>query len=92
MVLCLAEEKVEKTDDQPSSAYASVLGNLDWRVELDENIKPDVEKYNGSLSIMAAKLSYENESFIKNVVKNHWKGVKMKEFLKVGVNFKIFKD
>ncbi|PON94204.1 Fungal lipase-like domain containing protein [Trema orientale] len=57
--------------DEASSA--SIVGNLDWRVELDKNIKPQDEKYNGSLSIMASKLSYENQQFIQNVVQNHWK-------------------
>ena len=57
--------------DQSSSA--SILGNLDPRMELDRNINPDNEKYFGSISIMASKLSYENEDFIKNIVHNHWK-------------------
>lgn len=58
--------------DQVSSA--SILGNLDSRLDLDKSIKADDdEKYKGSLSIMAAKLSYENKDFIQNVVQNHWK-------------------
>lgn len=64
------EEVISQTDP---STYASVVGNLDRRVELDENIKADDNNYNASLSIMAAKLSYENQSFIHNVVLNHWK-------------------
>ncbi|EXC32848.1 hypothetical protein L484_009548 [Morus notabilis] len=57
--------------DQSSSA--SILGHLDWRVELDKNIEPNDEKYKGSLSMMAAKLAYENEYFITRIVQNHWK-------------------
>ncbi|KAF3446647.1 hypothetical protein FNV43_RR11827 [Rhamnella rubrinervis] len=63
-------EEVRETDP---STYASVVGNLDTRTELDEKIKADDNNYKASLSIMAAKLSYENQSFIHNVVLNHWK-------------------
>ncbi|KAL5558836.1 hypothetical protein UlMin_035047 [Ulmus minor] len=55
------------------SSSLSVLGCLDVRVDLDNNIKPGNKKYRASLSIMAAKLSYENDEFIQNVVQNHWK-------------------
>ncbi|KAM0968397.1 hypothetical protein ACFX2A_017053 [Malus domestica] len=56
-----------------SSSTRSVLGFLDTRIELDDNIKPDDTRYNGSLSMMAAKLSYENEEFVEKVVSEYWK-------------------
>ncbi|KAH9758213.1 Lipase 3 domain-containing protein [Citrus sinensis] len=43
------------------------------RVDLDRSIQPNDRRYYPSLSLMAAKLSYENEAFINNVVKDHWK-------------------
>lgn len=49
------------------------MGNLDRRIDLDEKIKANDNKYKGSLSVMASKLSYENGNFIENVVRNHWK-------------------
>lgn len=58
---------------EPSSAtFLSVVGNLDSRVELDKSIKQVDPKYKGMLSMMASKLSYENEQFIKSAVTNHW--------------------
>ncbi|XP_057423730.1 triacylglycerol lipase OBL1 [Lotus japonicus] len=58
---------------EPSSAtFLSVVGNLDSRVELDKSIKQVDLKYKGMLSMMASKLSYENEQFIKSAVTNHW--------------------
>lgn len=60
--------------DVRCSEYASLIGNIDTRIELDNNIKPDDDKrYKSSLAVMAAKLSYENQAFVKNVVLNHWK-------------------
>ncbi|XVE83891.1 hypothetical protein DITRI_Ditri16bG0124700 [Diplodiscus trichospermus] len=58
----------------PSSAtFTSVIGNIDTRVELDKSIKPGDKKYKASLSIMAAKISYENEVFIKTKIIEQWK-------------------
>lgn len=56
-----------------NSSYVSIVGNLDPRMDLDKNIKPQDENYLASISIMAAKLSYENQYFIKNVVLGSWK-------------------
>ena len=56
-----------------STAFTSVLGNLDTRVDLDKSIKNDDSRYSISLSMMAAKLSYENENFVQSVVTDHWK-------------------
>lgn len=59
--------------DKSSAEFTSVLGNLDTRVDLDRSIKNDDRRYSLSLSIMAAKLSYENEDFVQSVVRYHWK-------------------
>lgn len=59
--------------DKSSAEFTSVLGNLDTRVDLDRSIKNDGRRYTLSLSIMAAKLSYENEDFVQSVVRDHWK-------------------
>lgn len=55
-----------------SSAYRSCIGQMDTREELDARIQPSDGKYHAALSIMAAKLAYENESCIQNIVTNHW--------------------
>ncbi|KAJ9674389.1 hypothetical protein PVL29_023755 [Vitis rotundifolia] len=59
--------------DKSSAEFTSVVGNLDTRVDLDRSIKNDGLRYSLSLSIMAAKLSYENEDFVQSVVRDHWK-------------------
>ncbi|KAF9599982.1 hypothetical protein IFM89_002017 [Coptis chinensis] len=58
-----------------SATFTSTLGNVDKRVELDESINCGDSRYYGALSIMAAKLSYENEAFIQNAVTNQWKAL-----------------
>ncbi|CAK7347532.1 unnamed protein product [Dovyalis caffra] len=58
--------------DESSAEFRSVIGHVDWRLELDRSSRPGQIKYNASLSLMAAKLSYENKAFIEAVVKNHW--------------------
>ncbi|KAK9270851.1 hypothetical protein L1049_026437 [Liquidambar formosana] len=55
-----------------SATFTSVVGNVDKRVELDRSIKHGSSQYNTALSIMAAKLSYENEAFIQTIVRDHW--------------------
>ncbi|XP_062024131.1 triacylglycerol lipase OBL1-like [Rosa rugosa] len=62
--------KVVKPDSLSST---SVLGNLDRRIELDKSIKPEDTRYKAALSIMAAKLSYENKDLVQSVVNHHWK-------------------
>ncbi|EXC32850.1 hypothetical protein L484_009550 [Morus notabilis] len=52
---------------------ASVIGNLDTRVDLDKNITTDDDKYLGALTMMAAKLAYESAAYVTNVVQFHWK-------------------
>ncbi|KAK7383142.1 hypothetical protein VNO78_28813 [Psophocarpus tetragonolobus] len=60
------------TPEKSSAAFLSVAGQLDTRVDLDKNITKKDAKYKASLSMMASKLSYENEQFVSNVVRNHW--------------------
>ncbi|KAK6245231.1 hypothetical protein SCA6_008321 [Theobroma cacao] len=59
--------------DKSSETFTSVLANVDSRFELDSSIEPDDRKYKASLSMMASKLSYENEAFIKTKITQHWK-------------------
>lgn len=58
--------------NRSSAKFTSVVANLDQRVELDKKISYGNRKYNASLSIMASKLSYENEAFVKTIIKDHW--------------------
>lgn len=64
--------------DSPS--FASVVGYLDPRVDLDSRLKHGDARYNAYLSMMAAKLSYENDSFVETTVRDRWK----MEFLQCG--------
>lgn len=59
--------------DKSSDTFMSVVGNLDKRVELDKTITNGDTRYCASLSIMAAKLSYENENYVQNVIRDIWK-------------------
>ncbi|KAL9683401.1 hypothetical protein QQ045_015223 [Rhodiola kirilowii] len=56
-----------------SPNYTSLIGNLDPRRDLDSKIRPGDHGYNSELSIMAAKVAYENESYIEETVTQHWK-------------------
>ncbi len=58
--------------DKSSINYRSCIGLLDTRIDLDEKIKPEDRNYHAALSIMAAKLAYENELVVRTVVQNHW--------------------
>ncbi|KAG9129540.1 hypothetical protein Leryth_025089 [Lithospermum erythrorhizon] len=58
--------------DVLSSTFRSLMGNLDLRVDLDKNITKGDYRYNAALSIMASKLSYENEAFVETVVREKW--------------------
>ncbi|EXC32851.1 hypothetical protein L484_009551 [Morus notabilis] len=57
----------------PIHKSASIVGNLDARVDLDKKITTDDDKYLGALTAMAARLAYESAAYITNVVQLHWK-------------------
>lgn len=59
--------------DKTKSTYRSAIGLIDTRVDLDKKIKTGDSRYNAALSIMAAKLAYENEASIETIVTHHWK-------------------
>ncbi|XP_009101824.1 uncharacterized protein LOC103828005 isoform X2 [Brassica rapa] len=59
--------------EKTSATFASLIGNLDRRVELDRRIERGSKRYKAMLSIMASKLSYENTNFVSSVLHNHWK-------------------
>lgn len=56
-----------------SADFVSFIGNLDLRVDFDENVRPEDENYYAQLSLMASKASYENEAYLKSKVAEHWK-------------------
>ncbi|GLT50148.1 hypothetical protein SLA2020_236550 [Shorea laevis] len=56
-----------------SENFLSFVGHVDTRVDLDKNIKPEDRRYYEALAVMAAKLSYENEAFVKKTVRDCWK-------------------
>ncbi|GMP44055.1 hypothetical protein CsSME_00013159 [Camellia sinensis var. sinensis] len=74
LLLNLLKGSVVKPPGRSSATFTSVLANLDARVELDKSITTnESSKYGASLSIMASKLSYENEAFVQTIVTDHWK-------------------
>ncbi|CAN6279882.1 unnamed protein product [Urochloa humidicola] len=62
-----------KFPDRSSPNYSSCVGLFDTRIELDREINHGDSNYHAHLSIMAAKLAYENELVTRNVVEKHWK-------------------
>ncbi|CAH9131904.1 unnamed protein product [Cuscuta epithymum] len=56
-----------------SENFRSLLAILDKRVNFDPDIKNGDSRYTPLLSIMAAKLSYENEAYIQKVITDNWK-------------------
>ncbi|EOA12516.1 hypothetical protein CARUB_v10026339mg [Capsella rubella] len=59
--------------EKTSATFASLIGNVDRRVELDQKVEKGSKRYKVMLSIMASKLSYENRNFVSSVLHNHWK-------------------
>lgn len=76
--------------NKKSKTYRSAIGLFDTRIELDKTIKPTDGKYHAALSIMAAKLAYENEPCIQSVVQEHWnvKILKPQYFIQNFTNWK----
>lgn len=58
--------------ERSSPTYRSMTGLVDRRVDLDRSIKPTDSRFDAALCVMASKLAYENEAFIRNVVTTHW--------------------
>ncbi|KAL5215649.1 hypothetical protein ABZP36_007050 [Zizania latifolia] len=58
--------------DRKSASYRSITWFIDQRVDLDRNIKPTDSQYHAALCVMASKVAYENEAFIRDVVTRHW--------------------
>eukprot|EP00261_Vitis_vinifera_P008683 XP_002277823.2 PREDICTED: uncharacterized protein LOC100259298 [Vitis vinifera] len=59
--------------DKTSPTFSSSCGHLDKRVELDKSIEPGDSKYHAALSMMCAKIAYENKAYIKTTVEDQWK-------------------
>ncbi|CAN4092690.1 unnamed protein product [Withania somnifera] len=57
--------------DMTSEKFTSMVGKFDWRVDLD-NTRNVGDSHYAPLSIMAAKLAYENEAFTKKVITHNW--------------------
>ncbi|KAB1220228.1 hypothetical protein CJ030_MR3G017052 [Morella rubra] len=55
-----------------SATYKSVIECLDERLDLDKSIGQGNKDYNKALSVMACKITYENEAFIQAIVEDHW--------------------
>ncbi|KAK1436589.1 hypothetical protein QVD17_02371 [Tagetes erecta] len=53
--------------------FMTIIGQLDPRLKLDSRIKKGDRRYNRLLSIMAAKLSYENGAFVKAAIQDQLK-------------------
>ncbi|KAI3684726.1 hypothetical protein L6452_33951 [Arctium lappa] len=66
--------KVVKPEES-SEKFMSLIGEMDTRLKLDASIRKGDGRYDPSLSMMAAKLSYENEAFVKAAVQDHLKMV-----------------
>lgn len=58
--------------DRTSENFFSFIGSIDKRPKLDTNIKRGDVRYNAALSMMASKLSYENEAHIQDTVSKKW--------------------
>ena len=59
--------------NRESPQYSSAIGLLDIRRNLDSRIKRQDPRYESALSVMAAKVAYENEAYIMETVESYWK-------------------
>ncbi|KAL2528536.1 alpha/beta-hydrolase superfamily protein [Forsythia ovata] len=53
--------------------FISIVGHIDKRRKLDDNIRHGDGRYYAALSIMASKVSYENKAYIESTVMDQWK-------------------
>ena len=58
--------------DRSSASYRSLTGLIDRRVDLDRSIAPGDSRHHAALCVMASKVAYENEAFIRDVVTRRW--------------------
>lgn len=58
--------------EKSSEKFMSMIGSLDYRVDLDKTIKIGDIRYNRHVAVMAAKLSYENEKLNRTVIQQNW--------------------
>ncbi|VAH37569.1 unnamed protein product [Triticum turgidum subsp. durum] len=58
--------------DRSSASYRSLTGLIDRRVDLDRSISPADSRHHAALCVMASKVAYENEAFIRDVVTRRW--------------------
>uniref|UniRef100_A0A0D3G147 Fungal lipase-type domain-containing protein n=1 Tax=Oryza barthii TaxID=65489 RepID=A0A0D3G147_9ORYZ len=58
--------------DRKSASYRSITGLIDPRVDLERSITPADSRYHAALCVMASKVAYENEAFIRDVVTRRW--------------------
>uniref|UniRef100_A0A453D687 Fungal lipase-type domain-containing protein n=1 Tax=Aegilops tauschii subsp. strangulata TaxID=200361 RepID=A0A453D687_AEGTS len=58
--------------DRSSASYRSLTGLIDRRVDLDRSIAPADSRHHAALCVMASKVAYENEAFIRDVVTRRW--------------------
>ena len=70
--MVLETGKMERLINEESEDYLSVIGHIDTRMDLNKDIKLGDARYDPAISMMAAKIAYENELFINKVVSRHW--------------------
>ncbi|VAH52848.1 unnamed protein product [Triticum turgidum subsp. durum] len=58
--------------DRSSASYRSLTGLIDGRVDLDRSLAPGDSRHHAALCVMASKVAYENEAFIRDVVTSRW--------------------
>ncbi|KAK1436590.1 hypothetical protein QVD17_02372 [Tagetes erecta] len=72
LVINYIKGKVVKPDESPEK-FMSIIGELDQRLKLDSSIRKGDGRYNRSLSMIASKLCYENEDFVKAAIQDQLK-------------------
>ncbi|CAI9777458.1 unnamed protein product [Fraxinus pennsylvanica] len=72
LVLNFLRGKVIYTE-KTAANFMSIIGHVDNRQELDDKIKLGDKRYYAALSMMAAKVSYENKAYVESTVMHYWK-------------------